>query len=78
MLFSGLLSLQLDPIELVEGQEIVLFRYASAGGQFEQLEIDAYECQVQGSLLYSSTQLIFTVDSLECPSTARSSPFTLV
>ena len=74
--FSGVLTLTLEAAQIEEGQEIVLFQYDKHEGEFSSVQLVG--CNVQGTLDYSETQLVFIVDYVACETIASSKIFVLV
>ena len=64
--FSGSLTLNIDPSEINEGEEIVLFEFNSSEGRFSTVNLNANSCTVSGELQYTTTQVKFRVDTITC------------
>ena len=66
--FSGVLTLEIDATQIEEGQKILLFQYDEHEGEFSSVSLVG--CNVEGTLDYFETQLIFSVEFVSCDTLA--------
>ena len=70
MYFSGTLTLNLDPADLTDGQQILLYQFPFSDGNFSAVTVDAGDCSVEGDLYHDNYELVFRIDIILCSSLA--------